>query len=92
MDPTRAKPGMEVACCSMMKERPATNTTAERSALAFCPSWKVAVPLPVPEIALVNVTQLGIFVIAQEQLELVAMSMESVPPVEEKTLPPGLMP
>jgi hypothetical protein len=90
MDPAKVIPGTEEACCSTEKLTPATDNVAETSAPLFWPTWNAAVPLPVPEIAFVKVTQFGIFVMVQEQLGVVVIAMVSTPPVEEKTAPPGL--
>src|SRR5689334_17584710 len=90
MEPARVIPGTEDACCSTEKLTPATDNTAETSEPLFWPTWNLTMPFPAPEIAFVNVTQLGMFVMVQEQFEVVVIVMVPTPPVEEKTAPPGL--
>jgi hypothetical protein len=90
MEPAKVIPGIEEACCSTEKLTPATDNAAETSAPLFFPTWNAAVPLPAPEIAFVKATQLGIFVMLQEQFGVVVIVMVPAPPAGEKTAPPGL--
>ena len=73
MEPANAIPDTVSASCSIEKPTPVIANSAETSAPLFWPTWNVAMPLPVPEIAPVNVTQLGIFVMLQEQFEVVVI-------------------
>src|SRR5512143_2684481 len=65
MEPRKARPGMEAACCSMVKEKPAMVSVAERQEPKFEPIRYVTEPVPSPDRGLVNETQVGAVVAVQ---------------------------
>ena len=79
-DPTVAKPGMEAADCSMAKVWSAMVKAPETAPPAFGGTWKVMLPGPTPEPALLSVTPAGSAPTVQGQSAPVVIVIVPVPP------------
>jgi len=89
--PTKFKPLIAGACCSMVKVCPAIEREPLRSPPLLGSTWNVTVALPVPDEALVRTTPAGGVPIVHGQFGSVVMVTVPLPPFDVKASPPKVI-
>src|SRR6266700_868174 len=89
MEPIKLTPGIESACSSTVKGRPATVKVPERP-LDVAATLKLKLPLPVPPGLPLRVTHGMLLVTLHVHADAVVMVTVPLPPAAGKTCPPGL--